>query len=134
MVERPEGWTEGGRPVAGDADEPLPALGRESVEVSVKYAKYLERQEKEVQRMQQNGQAKIPAGFDYGALPCLSAEEVEKLTAEQPATLAEASAIPGVTPRGMLYLCNELQARTRKEAHEAQARPARPPLPVSDYA
>jgi tRNA uridine 5-carboxymethylaminomethyl modification enzyme len=119
MVERPEGWTEGGRPVAGDADEPLPALGRESVEVSVKYAKYLERQEKEVQRMRQNREARIPDAFDYSSLPCLSAEEVEKLSAARPGTIREASDIPGITPKAMLYLFNELQQGKMRKAAAA---------------
>ena len=48
MAERAHGWKEGSRPAEGGA--PIPPLGRESVEVRVKYAKYLERQEKEVGR------------------------------------------------------------------------------------
>jgi len=99
MSEAVDGWR-------GDVPQgaPIPTLGRESVEVRIKYAKYLERQEKEVERMNANGHARIPANFDYAALPCLSNEEVEKLTATQPATLQEASDIPGITPKALLYL------------------------------
>ena len=39
-------------------------------------ARYLERQEKEVQRVSANGHLRIPRDFDYTAIPCLSSEEV----------------------------------------------------------
>lgn len=136
MAEVPEGWRgEAEAPVGA----PLPALGRESVEIQVKYAKYLERQEKEVQRMQSNGAVRIPEAFDYASLPCLSTEEVEKLTLEKPPTLAAAQQIPGITPKALLYLYNELNAAQRKQAQAAKAasdagragaeggRPRRPP-------
>ena len=119
MRDAPHGWKDGAAPPAGS--DPLPALGRESVEIRVRYAKYLERQEKEVARMEQNRQARIPDGFDYASLPCLSAEEVEKLSAERPDTLASASAIPGITPKALMYLYNELQAATRRRARQEGA-------------
>ena len=73
--------------------------------------------------MHANGKAKIPPHFDFSALPCLSTEEVEKLTAERPPTLEAASAIPGITPKALLYLYNELQAagRKRKQAETRSA-------------
>lgn len=45
MAEAPHGWRGEERVV-----DPLPALGREAVEISVKYKNYLDRQEKEVCR------------------------------------------------------------------------------------
>ena len=118
MAEAPHGWRGDDPPPDG---APIPALGRESVEISVKYAKYLERQEKEVARMHANAQARIPDNFDFAALPCLSTEEVEKLTAERPQTLEAASSIPGITPKALLYLYNELQAAGRRQAKATQA-------------
>ena len=111
MAEVPHGWKEGQQP--GGA--PLPALGRESVEISVKYAKYLERQEKEVERISLNGHARIPGDFDYAAIPCLSTEEVEKLTKRQPATLKDAGDIPGITPKALLYVYSTLSKRRRPD-------------------
>ena len=110
MCELPHGWRGEGRAKRAAAA----LLGRESVEVQVKYAKYLERQEKEVARMQSSGAARIPDGFDFASLPCLSTEEVEKLTMERPQTLEAAGNIPGITPKALLYLYNELQATQRK--------------------
>ena len=119
MGECPEGWRE--EPPEGP---PLPLLGRESVEITVKYAKYLERQERDVARMAVNGHARIPSRFDYASLPCLSTEEVEKLTANQPATLQDAAAIPGITPKALLYLFSHISKKTRA-ADQAAADGAR---------
>ena len=78
-------------------------------------AKYLERQEKEVERISVNGHARIPGDFDYAAIPCLSTEEVEKLTKRQPATLKDAGDIPGITPKALLYVYSTLSKRRRPE-------------------
>ena len=88
--------------------------------MSVKYAKYLERQERDVGKMQANQHARIPPGFDYASLPCLSTEEVEKLSAIQPTTIEAASAIPGITPKALLYLFNELQAAKWRRAKSSR--------------
>lgn len=114
MAECPHGWKQ--QPPEG---APLPALGREAVEIRVKYAKYLERQEKEVERMSVNGHARIPRGFDYAAIPCLSTEEIEKLTAQQPPTLKDASDIPGITPKALLYLYSSISGKRRPAQPEA---------------
>ena len=65
--------------------------------------------------MHANGHARIPEGFDYAALPCLSAEEVEKLTAARPATLHDAGLIPGITPKAVGYLFGAIEQRRNKE-------------------
>ena len=53
METAPHGWRKTGPPDVTDGP-PIPALGREAVEISVKYASYLERQAKEVARMESN--------------------------------------------------------------------------------
>ena len=98
MEAAPHGWRGAGPPDAADGP-PIPALGREAVEISVKYASYLERQAKEVARMESNQLAPIPPGTDYAAIPCLSREEVDKLTSTQPAT-TDARTIACTTNRG----------------------------------
>ena len=111
MAEEARGWR-GGAPPDGP---PLPALGKEAVEVGVKYDKYLERQAKEVRRIEQHAMARLPDDLDYAALPCLSAEEVEKLTAARPATLHDAGLIPGITPKAVGYLFGAIEQRRNKE-------------------
>ncbi len=112
MREEASGWRDGAAPPA-DGSPPLAALGRESVEVAVKYSNYLERQQREVERMEANRLAKIPPDLDYASLPCLSAEEVEKLSAARPATLQEAGAIQGITPMALLHLFQAVQRGER---------------------
>merc|ERR1719356_775419 len=111
MMERPHGWGENGPPEG----PPLPLLGRDCVEVRVKYAQYLERQEQEVMRMHAKAQVRIPDDFDFVSLNGLSAEEVEKLSIERPTTLEQASRIPGVTRRAMLYLHREINGKPEKK-------------------
>ena len=62
-----------------------------------------------------NAESRIPHGFDYAALPCLSNEEVEKLTALQPATLKAASDIPGITPKALLYVYQGISGKKRQK-------------------
>lgn len=69
--------------------------------------------------MQQNKDTKLPLDMDYAALPCLSAEEVEKLTRVRPATLHEAGAISGITPKALLYIYNALQASSNRAKRSA---------------
>ncbi|KAL1527798.1 hypothetical protein AB1Y20_009181 [Prymnesium parvum] len=108
MAQLEHGWRSG-KPDG----EPLPQLGREAVEIAVKYSNYLEREQKEIERIRANQMAAIPPGFHYAALPCLSAEEVEKLTLAQPKTLQDAYQIPGITPKALLYLFQQLSRTTR---------------------
>ena len=81
------------------------------MEISVKYASYLERQAKEVARMESNQLAPIPPGTDFASIPCLSREEVDKLTAAQPATLADAATISGITPNALRYVLAHVGGR-----------------------
>ena len=84
--------------------DPVPAYARETVEVSVKYAEPLQRQERNIERIRRASGAKLPEDFDYANVRALSNEEVQKLTAARPQTLQEASEISGVTPNGIAAL------------------------------
>ena len=70
---------------------------REGVVSRLRYSGYIERQQREAARMSEDEHLKIPAEMTY-ALPGLSTEMVEKLTRIRPASLGQASRIPGVTP------------------------------------
>ncbi|KXB97407.1 MAG: tRNA uridine 5-carboxymethylaminomethyl modification protein [Chlorobi bacterium NICIL-2] len=69
----------------------------EQVAIELKYAGYIERQRREVELLQQNEHRTIPPNFDYNAIPSLSKEAREKLTRIRPATLGQATRIPGVS-------------------------------------
>jgi tRNA uridine 5-carboxymethylaminomethyl modification enzyme len=63
-----------------------------------KYQGYLRRHEAEWRRARAQEARAIPAGFSYAAIPGLSREVVERLTAVRPATIGQAARVPGVTP------------------------------------
>jgi tRNA uridine 5-carboxymethylaminomethyl modification enzyme len=70
---------------------------KEGVVSRLRYSGYIERQQREAARMSEDENLRIPAEMTY-ALPGLSTEMVEKLTRIRPASLGQASRIPGVTP------------------------------------
>src|SRR6185436_3080797 len=69
-----------------------------SVETEVKYAGYLQQQQRAIERMKKAEQRRIPEWFDYAAVSGLSREMNEKLTRVRPRTIGQALGIPGVTP------------------------------------
>ncbi len=79
-----------------DAD---PALLAEYVE-DQRYAPYLERQEAEIAQLRSNDAVRLGA-LDFGAIPGLSNEMVERLSKARPETLGAASRIRGITPAAL---------------------------------
>ena len=94
------------------------------VEAEVKYAGYVARQQVEVERLQRLEHKRLPAGFDYGAVPGLSNEARGRLLQRRPLTLGEASRIPGVRPVDVQLL---LVLLARHERGSAGATAAAPP-------
>ncbi len=70
----------------------------QSVEVEVKYAGYLARERQVAERLGRLEHLRISPDFDFGSLEALSTEARQKLTRLRPATIAQASRIPGVSP------------------------------------
>ena len=89
-----------------------------SVETEIKYAGYLQQQQKAIARMKKAEQRSIPDWFDYRSVSGLSREMQEKLVKVRPRTLAQASNIPGVTPAAvsLVNVFIEIQARRREQA------------------
>ena len=65
------------------------------------YAPYVERQQREWAAVTRDSAVWIPGDLDYAAVPGLSTEMVERLTASRPETLDQASRIHGVTPAAL---------------------------------
>ena len=76
----------------------------EQVEVQLKYAGYIERQKTEIERLRRHESTPIPDNFDYTAVSGLSAEVVQKLSAQRPQTVGQASRISGITPAAVSLL------------------------------
>jgi tRNA uridine 5-carboxymethylaminomethyl modification enzyme len=68
------------------------------------YAPYLERQMREWETVQRDLRVWISPDFDFGAVPGLSNEMVERLGSSRPETLDQASRVPGVTPAALSAL------------------------------
>ncbi len=68
------------------------------VEIAVKYAGYIARQESEVAKFRTLDDKHIPDTFDYSTVPSLRLEARQKLTKIRPVTLGQASRISGVSP------------------------------------
>jgi tRNA uridine 5-carboxymethylaminomethyl modification enzyme len=68
------------------------------------YAPYIERQRREWEALRRDAAVVLPANFDYRAVPGLSNEAVERLTAVQPETLDQAGRIAGITPAALAAL------------------------------
>lgn len=76
----------------------------EQIEIAVKYAGYIQRQQEDVAQVKRLEQTKIPADFNYDIVSGLSREITLKLKAVLPETLAQAGRIPGVTPAAVQLL------------------------------
>lgn len=70
----------------------------EAIEIEAKYAGYLKRQQADIDVFQKDEKLKIKEDIDYALIGGLSREMVQKLSKVRPATIGEASRIPGVTP------------------------------------
>ena len=82
-----------------------------TVETEVKYAGYIDQQERQIARLKDADERLIPAGFGYRGVPGLSIEVVHKLETVGPRTLGQASRIPGVTPAAVAVLDCYLRLR-----------------------
>ncbi|WP_211461287.1 tRNA uridine-5-carboxymethylaminomethyl(34) synthesis enzyme MnmG [Collimonas silvisoli] len=82
---------------------------REQVEIQVKYAGYIDRQAKEVERHEHNENLKLPADLDYMEVQALSIEVRQKLNLHRPETFGQASRISGVTPAALSLLLVHLK-------------------------
>jgi tRNA uridine 5-carboxymethylaminomethyl modification enzyme len=96
----------------------LPLEVTQQVEISLKYAGYITRQENEVGKLKDLEHKQIPTGFDYAAVPSLRPEARQKLGKIRPSTIGQASRISGVSPADVSILLVWLKrgARDRSEA------------------
>ncbi len=75
-----------------------------TVETEVKYAGYLGQQQRQMERLRGSDARPIPIAIEFRLIPGLSREVAEKLTHVRPATLGQASRIPGVTAAAVAIL------------------------------
>ncbi len=90
------------------------------VQITLKYAGYIDRQEAEVERLRLWENQGIPATLDYGQVPSLRIEARLKLQSIQPTSLGQAGRISGVTPADVsvlsLFLKRMMAAPSKAES------------------
>ncbi|RXJ80572.1 tRNA uridine-5-carboxymethylaminomethyl(34) synthesis enzyme MnmG [Aliarcobacter skirrowii] len=74
---------------------------KEQIIVEAKYYRYIQKQQKQIEKMKKMLKLNIPENFSYKGLPGLSNEVIEKLEKHRPPTLYNASLISGVTPAAL---------------------------------
>jgi tRNA uridine 5-carboxymethylaminomethyl modification enzyme len=79
-------------------DDSLPNEVKRQVEITIKYAGYIQRQEVDVARFRQMEDKQIPDWLDYSVIVGLRNEARQKLSDHLPATLGQASRISGISP------------------------------------
>jgi tRNA uridine 5-carboxymethylaminomethyl modification enzyme len=125
MVELARGAHPGGEVVSretlhGALGPTLAEAVIQQLEISIKYAGYVERQLDEVARAAAYDRLRLPSGFDYSKVTALSFEVRQKLSQQRPATLGQASRISGVTPAAISLLLVHLR-KGRLRGPEGQA-------------
>ena len=100
-------------PMTGDA--PRSAEQAEQValaiEVRAKYAGYIDRQHREIEKHARQERLRLPADIDYAAVDGLSNEARQRLESARPATLGQASRLEGMTPSAVSLLLIHLKKR-----------------------
>ena len=82
----------------------LPAAVFEQVEIGIKYAGYIARQEQQIKELRRVEAQRIPADIDYSKLTGLRLEAKEKLAAVRPENLGQAARISGGNPADVAAL------------------------------
>ena len=82
----------------------LPEEVRVQVEINIKYAGYIAHERRNIERMRATEEQGIPADFDYHTVKPLRFEAKERFSKIRPATLGQASRIPGISPADISVL------------------------------
>lgn len=105
--------------LAAELGAELADLVAEQVEISVKYAGYINKQVDDVARAAHFEHLKLPEELDYSLVHALSFEARQKLNTHRPETLGQASRISGITPAAISLLLVHLKKGKFKGFTEA---------------
>ena len=95
----------------------------EQVEIAIKYAGYVERQELEIEKFKKLEDKQIPGAFDFSTVPGLRLEARQKLAKIRPATIGQAARISGVSPADVGILMVSLKRFGEAAASETSCEP-----------
>jgi tRNA uridine 5-carboxymethylaminomethyl modification enzyme len=83
---------------------PFPEELWEAIEIELKYAGYIARQELAIEKLRRSEEKLLPAQLDYETISGLRAETRQKLSSIRPATFGQAARISGITPADLALL------------------------------
>lgn len=89
-----------------------------TLQAEIKYAGYIEREKRAVERLERIERVAIPDSFDYDAVTGLSSESRGKLSRFRPLTLGQAGRISGVTPADVQILWVAVKAYHERESRK----------------
>ncbi len=95
----------------GDCDAELDGQIRDQVAIQARYSGYIDRQQAEIDRQRRHATTGLPGDIDYESVSGLSNEARQKLQVVRPATIGQASRIPGVTPAAVSLLLIHLKKK-----------------------
>ncbi|NOU20457.1 MAG: tRNA uridine-5-carboxymethylaminomethyl(34) synthesis enzyme MnmG [Methyloglobulus sp.] len=95
-----------------EGGEEVPEQVGEQVEIQAKYAGYIVRQQTDIDKTLRYDHLHLPDSLDYNGVPGLSNEVSQKLKAQRPETLGQASRIPGMTPAAISLLLVYLKKKS----------------------
>lgn len=99
-----------------DPDRPaLPAVIREQVEIRIKYAGYISRQEKDVEQYRKLQSRPLPPALDYNSIDSIRLEARQKLNQVKPINFGQAARISGVSPADITALMIYMETRWKED-------------------
>ena len=85
----------------------------------MRYQGYIDRQRNEVEKQRRHSDTVIPSTLDYQKVSGLSSEVKQKLSEQRPATVGQASRIPGITPAAVSLILVSLKKQEMTRAAHA---------------
>lgn len=114
LLRRPEVSYEQILTLAETSEQLAPEV-REQVEIAAKYQGYIDRQADEVARSRGQENTRLPADLNYSEIHGLPIEAQQKLNAQKPETIGQASRISGITPAAISLLLVHLKRKSRSK-------------------
>ena len=97
-------------PALAEIDE----ASRRQISREMVYHSYLERQDAQIKRLQEDENKRFPEGFDFTSISGLSHELAGKLDRLRPESIAQAAQIDGMTPAALVLLLSRLQGASKR--------------------
>ena len=85
-------------------EEELTKAGKEQVDIHIKYEGYINKSQRQVDKVKRMENKKIPKNLDYTEVNGLATEAVDRLSLIEPETIAQASRVSGVNPADIAIL------------------------------